>query len=280
MGKITTLNNAKAGLLGAICLLTPVFSQAELALAVQPNTPKADDHAFYQSFAESLTELIGEDVVYVPERSWSKFRKKLVANEYDLLISEPHITAIMSLTLSNGGLDYNVLASVPDQVTYKVVTTKDSGLSDLSSLNGKHVCTPISPGLAAVAFLNKYKDDPVNPPLVVESKKGVERAYQSMLKNRCQAMVMTSLEFEKLKLTAEDMVTIYETKPYPGWALNFSPTQPDERRQLITDMMLAMDEPAVQNLYQALSTQAGGFVKKDKDEYIDYNILPGVVWGW
>ena len=41
-----------------------------------------------------------------------------------------------------------------------------------------------------------------------------------------------------------------------------------------------MEAPAVKALYQSLSAQSGGFVDKTKDDYIGYNILPGVVWGW
>ena len=280
MGRKKRLKFAQKSLLGAICLIAPVLSQAELTLAVQPNAPKANDPTFYQDFADILTELLDEKVTYMPERSWSKFRRSLMAYNYDILIAESHLTALLTLNTGNGGLDYSVLAAIPDQITYKVVTNSDSGLTDLKDLNGKSVCTPISPGLAAVAFLNQYKDDPVNPPLVVVSKGGVERSYQSMMKKRCEAMVMTGLEFEKLKITAEDLVTIYETRVFPGWALNFNPAQPHERRQLITELMVSMQAPAVKNLYQSLSAQAGGFVDKTKDEYTDYNILPGVVWGW
>lgn len=280
MEKVTGFQYIQKSLLGILCLLAPTLSQAELAFAVQPNAPKADDATFYQDFADSLTELLGEKVTYMPERSWSKFRKNLMANEYDLFIAEPHLTALLTLNTGNGGLDYNVLVAVPDEVVYKVVAPAAAGLSSLTDLNGKFVCTPISPSLAAVAFLNQYKDDPVNPPAVVGSKRGAEQSYKSMLKNRCQAMVLTKLELEKLKMTAEDLNTIFESGSYPGWALNFSPAQPRERRSLITDAMVSMQLPSVQGLYQALSAQSGGFVEKDKSDFVDYNILPGVVWGW
>lgn len=280
MGKITGFQYVQSSLIGVLCLLAPVLSQAELAFAVQPNAPKAGDATFYQDFADNLTELLGEKVTYLPEKNWSKFRKDLMANEYDIFIAESHITALMTLNTGNGGLDYSVLAAVPDEVKYKVVVPSTAELGGLADLNGKRVCTPISPGLAAVAFLNQYKDDPVNPPALVGSKRGAEQSYQSMLKNRCQAMVLTGLELEKLKMTAEGLNTIFESRSFPGWALNFSPTQPRDRRQLITDLMTSMENSSVHNIYQALSTQPGGFVDKTKDDYVDYNILPGVVWGW
>ena len=222
IGGSTRVQLLNKGLALALCLTVPVVGKAELLLAVQPNAPKADDAAFYQDFAQSLTELLGEKVTYVPENSWSVFRKNLVANEYDLLIAESHITALMTLNLGNGGLDYSVLASVPDKVKYKVVAPASSELKSLSDLNGKHVCTPRSPGLAAVAFLNQYRDDPVNPPAVVGSKRGAEQSYASMLKGRCEAMVLTSLELEKLKMTTEDLNVIFETREFPSWAFTSS----------------------------------------------------------
>lgn len=281
MGKITgLLQYTQISLVGALCLLVPAMGQAELALAVQPNAPKADDPTFYQDFADSLTEVLGEKVTYLPEKSWNKFRKNLMANDYDLLIAEPHITALMTLNTGNGGLDYSVLAAVPDEISYKVVAPAAAELKDLAQLNGKRVCTPVSPGLAAVVFLNQYKDDPVNPPAVVGSKRGAEQSYQSMMNKRCDAMVLTGPELEKLKITVEDITLVYESREFPGWALSINAVQPSERRTLITDLLVAMELPTVQSLYQSLSQQSGGFVDKKKSDFVDYNILPGVVWGW
>lgn len=263
-------------------LLASYLANAELLLAVQPNAPQADNIELYQAFADELSEVMGEKVTYTYEKSWSMFRRHLVANDYHLLIAEPHVAAIMSLNLGNGGLDFSPSVGVTDQINYVVVALVDNEeLNKMTDLNGKRVCTPLSPGLAAVVFLNQFKDDPVNPPLVVESTRGTEYSYKLLKRQRCEAMVLTKRELALLKTTvSSEFKVLFESKPYPSWSINVTPVIPDVTRKEMQDFLIGMEAESVKKMHENLSEKQEGFVAKEKNAFLDYNILPGVVWGW
>lgn len=257
-------------------------AHAELMLGVQPNAPDFDNRAFYEELAKNFGDLLGEPVAYDPTSDWVEFNRRLLRNEFDVILLEPHIVAWIIRTEGNGGLDHRVLAGVPGKVKYHVVTDEDKDYVSLQDLEGKGVCTPLSPGLAAVAFMNEISS-PVNPPYTVAVKQGSGRALQYLQRGRCEAMVVTASEMSVLKSEGKTLKSVFASREFPGWALTISAVQPKEYREKLRAALTNQSQKAAifEQLYSKLHGPEGDYFFLSQYSYYEpYNILPGVVWGW
>lgn len=268
-----------------ITLLLGLFiysnGQAALSFSVQPNTLISDE-TVYHKMAQSLSLAVGEEVEYVKARSLNVFSKELLRNKYDIVLMEPHIAAWFLKSGDNGGTEHDLLLASAASLRYEVITPDSKPYQGITDLNGKSVCAPLSPSLATVAFMSEVSN-PVNPPIAFNIKSN-QHALQSLQKKRCEAIVIESRDHSFWRESSIPFKTIYTSQSFPSWVMTIYAIHPPQVKDALRNFL---DSPALANsaiaeFYQVIeqSPKASFMQNPSDDDYLPYNILPGVVWGW
>lgn len=262
-------------------LLLPSCLWADNFLGVQPDAPRAADIEFYQQLADTLGEELGYDIKYVHHASWNEFRKAVFRNEFTILLIEPHVAAWTSRDQYKGGIGHLIVGTVDQMSTYIVVTLQDSPPQSLNDLLGKKVCSPHTSSLASVSLMNEVTD-PVNPPTIVEVRGTAEQRIEKMRSQRCSAVILSTVDFERLRLVQADLRAIHTTNSYPGWTITTPRTQTRDDIKMVRELIADKNTghasiKALQSIYTPADTQ---FIYRDEAYFEQFNVLPGVVWGW
>lgn len=255
---------------------------ADLSFTVQPNI-LVKDPALYSQVAKQLTQIVGEPVIYTPAKNLNTFSRGLWRNKYDIVLMEPHIAAWFLRDGDNGGTEHDLLLASNATERYQVLTPEDKPYLSIHDLNGKYVCSPISPSLGAAAFLNKV-NNPVNPPSVFNIKNNAH-AFKSLQKKRCEAVVVESRDEEFWKQQPiERFKSIFTSTSFPGWVMTIYSIHPPQIKSALSNTFSNEDmtTTAIGDVFKAIEkSEHIKFIKNPKEsDYHQYNILPGVVWGW
>lgn len=120
---------------------------ADIVLSAPPRESAEADAKLYEPLAESLTELLGEKMVYQYPGSWHNYQKQLQNDKYDIVFDGPHFAAWRMTSLQA-----RPLVRLPGSLRFVlVVPTKD--IVKVNDLVGKPVCTLPSPNLGALTHL-------------------------------------------------------------------------------------------------------------------------------
>ena len=264
-----------------VCAFLPI-AQAELSFSVQPNILNKDP-SVYQRIAKQLENIVGEPVTYKQAKNLNVFSKELWRNKYDIVLMEPHVGAWFLKAGDNGGTEHDLLLASDAQVRFTVLTPEEKPYYSIEDLNGKYVCSPPSPSLAAVAFLNQV-DNPVNPPSIFNIKNN-EHAFKSIQKKRCDAIVVESRDedFWRQQPIAK-FKTLYSSGSFPGWVMTIYAIHPPQIKDALVAAFKSpeLSNTAIGDFFKSIEQASDiKFVDTPQDEaYLQYNILPGVVWGW
>lgn len=258
-------------------LLFSIHSQA-VVLTATPLENAAEAKAIYQPVADLLTEALGLEVTFEYAEDWQHFSKNIIADRYDIILAEPHIAAYA--TSYNSILSMNVLTRMTGEQTFHTVVAADSGAGSLKSLQTSRICMLPSPNFSGV-LLKKEFTNPVSQPITIEVRGGFEKVYEYFKKGRCDAAMINEKLLHKLQAEGESIKSIFKTKTSPNTALTVSQRLPPADRKLLVDALQNTDNNAK---LKALHTKYGSmdipFIPANNDDYVDFNILPGVVWGW
>lgn len=272
------LKSATAVLLWA-CLS---LAQAELSFSVQPNI-LVKNPQLYANIAKELSDALGEPVTYKAAKNLNTFSKDLWRNKYDILLMEPHIAAWFLKAGDNGGTEHDLLLASNSSLRFHVITPEEKPYLGVSDLNGKYVCSPLSPSLAAVSFLNQVSN-PVNPPIIFNIKNN-EHAFKTLQRKRCEAVVIESKDEEFWqKQPIARFKTIYTSPSFPGWVMTLYAIHPPQIKDKLKTYLAqaTTTNSAIQDFFKSIEqTDQVSFIEQpNDDDYLPYNILPGVVWGW
>lgn len=213
-----------------------VFSGALQAqvytLSIQPILPKAEIIRAYQPLADYLSKKTGQTIKLKAHSNfltyWSAMR---MGKGFDLVLDAAHFTDYR-IQKKN----YEVLAKLPDSVSFSIVTHEDDLIFELDELVLKKVATMISPGAGALRLLQLFPD-PMRQPRIVYARDSRDAAQRVIERKTFAAIIPSALVsgFESLN-------TVMTTEPMPHMGFSAAPSVSAEMKAKIRQALLSADQ--------------------------------------
>lgn len=249
-----------------------------LVLTASPLEGEKEAEELYGPMAKILSEALGVEVIFDYSRDWQNFSKKIFDSSYDLILTDAHIIAYVTSYAS--GMSMDVMARLPGQIVYHVIVKSDNSASNLKSLSTSRICMLPSPNYSGV-MIKKEFTNPVLQPGVREVSGNDTDVFNKFKQGGCDAAVINDVSFQQLTATGEPIKSIHQTRLSPNLGLAISQRIAIADRALIVK---ALQDPAnkdkLAGIYDKFSSGKGPFENSDNKDYQDFNILPGVIWGW
>lgn len=264
--------------IAATSLLLASMSSQALLLTATPLESESEAKAIYEPVAELLSDALGVEVTFEYAVDWLNFSKKIIASDYDLILSEPHIVAYVTSNTSILSMDAG--AKLPGDVKFHVVVDADNSASNLKSLQSSSICMLPSPNFSGVLIMKEFTN-PVIQPVVREVHGDFNQVYETFKKKRCNAAVIDDKSYQRLLTAEEPIKSVHETRVSPNIGLALSQRiQRADRKMIVDALTSASTQERLSKLFARHSSGQGPFKEADNDTYKGLNILPGVVWGW
>ncbi len=260
-----------SALLFAFALLTATADlQAEtLMLSIQPILPKDQIIQAYQPLADYLSEKTGQEIKIKAHSNfltyWSAMRS---GRGFDLVLDAAHFT---DYRIRKKG--YEVLAKLPDRVSFSVVTHEDDLVFDIEELVLKKVATMVSPSVGALR-LNQLFPDPMRQPRILYAQDSLDAA-QMVLERRAFAAIIPSA----LVSSFEALNTVMVTESMPHMGFSAAPGVSDEVKKSVQQALLsARDTEEGRAMLEQINFS--GFEPADATIYQGYSELLQQVIGY
>lgn len=254
-----------------LALLLPVtpVRAAELNLYVQPISSVTETERAFKPLADYLSEKIGYTINIKTEANfltyWERMRR---GKEFDLVLDAAHFTDYRD---SQQG--YEVLAKVPDTVSFSLVTNGKLLLFDASELIGKTVMSAPSPSLAGVRMAEIYAN-PLRQPKLMQAD-NFEQALDMLHKGQIQAALVPT----PLVNGDTSVNTVMTTQPVPHMAFSASPRVDAKTKQAIRQALLNADKDQ-QGQVMLKQMHYARFQAANNAMYAGYADLLEGVWGY
>ena len=245
---------------------------AEYSLTVQPILTEDKTKESYQALVDYLSEQTGQTFNLITHRNftfyWSKMRKKRKGFDFDFVLDAAHFT---DYRIKKQG--YQVLAKLPDTVSFSIVTHEDNFIMDVDELTSKRIATMPSPSLGAMRLEELYPN-PVRIPLYIYER-NTKRAVESVIEGRVDAAIIPT----RMASQYEGLNTVETTEPVPHMAVSASPEVPPEVVEKVREALIKADTtPEGQKMLGVIN--ATKFVATDNETYDGYSDLLEGVFGY
>jgi len=253
-------------------------SLAELVFSAPPREDPQQGSVIYEPLARFISEVLGETVVYRHAESWGKYSEAIKADDYDIVLDEPHL---VSWRIEHSG--HQPIVALEGPLHFYLYTGVDhSLLREVTDLKFHPFCADPLPSLPALAFLVQF--DGPNKPRLVSVHGGLDEAYRRFLEGDCAAFVARNgmlpnlSDAEKAKLKR-----LSESPHYPNLTLTVGPRVAASKHQVLQRAL--MDRSGAEAAALFIERYGGGqstrFIRVRTRGYKGYNkLLEGVVWGW
>lgn len=258
-----------------LCIGLLLFTSSSLALAdglnlfVQPIASAARTEQAFKPLADYLSKQIGMPVTVHTESSFLAYWERMRRVEgFDLVLDAAHFTDYRVKHYR-----YQVLAKVPDTVSFSLVTSQDFLVIDNQDLIGSSVATAASPSLGGVRMAELYPNPMRQPSLVSVDN------FQLALDKLHSGAVRAALVPTPMVRNDNTVNTVLTTEPVPHMALSASPKVDTSTRQAIRQALLdAGKTEEGRNMLKALNyTQ---FEPASNRTYKGYEKMLSGVWGY
>ncbi len=214
-------------LLALLLPLSRVWA-ADLNLYVQPIASIVETERAFKPLAEYLSAKTGYHVHVKTESNfltyWERMRR---GKDFDLVLDAAHFTDYRDKQQG-----YEVLAKVPDTVSFSLVTSGNLLLFDASELIGKTVASAPSPSLAGVRMAQIYPN-PLRQPTLVQAD-NFEGALDMLHQNKIKAALVPT----PLVNGDSSVNTVMTTEPVPHMAFSASPRVDAKTKESIRKALL------------------------------------------
>ncbi|MCP5352597.1 MAG: PhnD/SsuA/transferrin family substrate-binding protein [Chromatiales bacterium] len=267
----------KAFAAAALALLVmPV--NAEYVLSAPPRETPEEGQLVYGPLADSLSEVLGERVVYRHPGNWAAYGRNMREGLYDFVFDAPHFG---SWRIEH--LNHTPLAALPGKLDFVIVATS-ADIKSTKDLVSRKFCALESPNMGTLIVQNMFRN-PVRTPVFVFLKGGFEAVYEAVATGKCEAGVLRSpFYFKKLSDADRAKVRLVEqTKPTPNQTLTGSPSLNNDAKLAITDMLADPARAAAGSsaLFERFSKGTKAWDRPELSSYTYLNLLlEGQAWGW
>lgn len=253
-------------------LLAPFSSNSyalDLELSIQPVLPKKEILAAYQPLADYLTQQTGYKVKIKAYNNFLTYWTRMRQNKgFDLVLDAAHFTDYRAQKNH-----YDVLAKLPDTVSFSIVTHEDNLVFDTQELEAKKIATLVSPSVGGLRMLEIFRD-PMRQPQIVYASDSNEAAQMVMDKKVFAAIIPTALvsRYEGL-----NTVTTTESLPHMGFSVS-SKIPEDIKLSIKKALISAKDNISGKEMLSKLNFES--FEEATPKVYLGYNKLLKNVLGY
>lgn len=278
MPKRTTITAAL--LLSILFSGQAVAAVAELILTAPPRETKEQAEALYGPLAESLTEVLGKEVIFQFPGNWLHYASNMRKDAYDLVFDGPHLTAWRMEHLG-----HEVLVRLPSPLRYHLVRRAvDEDIAELDDLIGQPVCGVGPPNLGTMVALSLYPN-PARQPVIHSIRGGFANAVAGLTDGKCRAAILRNQYYDKMLSDADrDALHILSTsRPLPGQTISAGKRVVTQDKERIAAALLGNGPvaEAASRIAKRFDGNSEAFMAANPNEYRGLNLLlEDVVFGW
>ncbi len=255
------------------CLLlvcAPACTWAETYnFVVQPILPPAQTIAAYTPLTDYLSEKTGDTIKLVAAANflvyWETMKRD---NDYDIIMDASHFTDFRVQKLG-----YQVIAKIPDKVSYTLVTNENQFILDPSELVGRKVATMASPSLGAIRLEQLYPNI-MRQPVIVETANSTDAVEKVRSGEVAGAIIPTPMVGQYSFLN-----TVVTTEQVPHMGISVSKRVSAAAAARLKQAMLdAANTPEGQKMLAKIALP--GFITANNNTYVGEAKLLDGVWGY
>ena len=169
----------------------------------------------YQPLADYLSKVTGKHVIVKPAKNFVEYSSKMRAGEYDMLFDGPQFVKYRIEKQ-----DHVLLAKQKGNLHFAVVVRKNSGVKNLKDLTLKRVCSPSTPHLGTLAFLDLFAN-PFRQPDIIPVQ-SFQEAMDCVTRGDATAAVVRDKFWNKVA-DKQDLKVVYMTeRRLPGRGITIS----------------------------------------------------------
>jgi ABC-type phosphate/phosphonate transport system substrate-binding protein len=260
-----------AGFLGSAQALPA--SDNDLVLAIQPILSEEKTRSAYQPLADYIGKVTGRKCTIKTTPNFLAYWSEVTRTRENMIyIDAAHFTAYRARKQG-----YQVLAKVPDAVSYSLIVSDSNLVFDPTELTAKRVATLGAPSIGA-ARLNGMFPNPVRQPIIVEVD-NAETGIKMVIENKVDAAIIPTPIVSRAMSQGAPINVVTTTEPMPHIAVSTSPdidaTTAGKIRQALLEASNRTDGQAMlKNIGFPKFDPANGGIYKNQD-----NILK-TYWGF
>lgn len=210
-----------------------VAANNELVLAVQPILDEDQTRKVFQPLCDYLAKASGRACrIFTSPNFYAYWDNVRHSKAFNLVLDAAHFTDYRSQKLG-----FEVLAKVPDTVTYTLVTRDNDLMLDASELVGKRVATLGVPSIGA-ARLNGLFPNPARQPVTIEVG-AAEKAMRMLLDGKVNAAILPTPIVSQQMASGAGVSVVLTTDPIPHIALSASSAIDANTRTALRNALLA-----------------------------------------
>jgi len=236
------LQNLSAIALVALIALTVTFglssrpataADKELVLAVQPILSEGQTRKAFQPLCDYLAQATGRPCrLFTSPNFYAYWDTVRHSTAFNLVLDAAHFTDYRAQKLG-----YQVLAKIPETVSYSLVTRDSEFLLDAKELVGKRVATLGIPSIGA-ARLNGLFPNPSRQPVTVEVGAS-EEALRMLRDGKLNAAILPTPIVAQQMASEGGLYVVLATDPIPHIGLSAAPSIDASTRNVLRKALLS-----------------------------------------
>lgn len=257
-----------------ILLITTVPAAAkELVLTSPPRESEQKAREIFQPIADYIGMVLKRPTIFKYSDNWLTYQSEMQKDLYDIVFDGPHF-----ISYRIAKYQHEPLVKLPGKFIFVIIAKKDNNrINRLEDINGRTLCAPAPPNLAALTALAQYTN-PSRQPIMVDTK-GFPQAYDALLNGKCAAAAMQIKIFEKLDKETKGTKILFESKGLPNQAISASTRLSSTERALLAQSLLSeTGKKATAKLREEYNGQ--DFVPLKIEEYVGHESLLKDIWGF
>ncbi len=245
----------------------------ELVLMVQPILNQEKTIKAFQPLADYISRITGKkSVVRAMPNFFSYWDTIRQAGSYDLVLDAAHFTDYRAQKMN-----FEILAKIPDTVSYSLIVPENTLIFDPTELTGKTIASLGPPSIGA-ARLSAMFPNPVRQPIIVEVSSSAE-GMDLLVNGRVRAAILPTPLVSQRMSGEGGIVVVTTTEPIPHIAISASPRMNKAMRDQIRSALLTADK----NEEGRKMLKGIGFPKFDPatpEVYADQSNILKEFWGY
>lgn len=246
---------------------------SELFLAVQPVLGEAQTRKAFEPLAQYISNATGNKVTISTSPNFMSYWSKMVMGQKSVLYFDAaHFTAYRA-----NKKGYQILAKIPNTVSYSLIVRDADMVFDPSELTAKRIATLGSPSIGAARLSGMFPNPSRQPIIVdvVDSQAGIAM----LLKGDVYAAIIPTPIVSRAMVEGVAISVVTTTEPIPHIALSASP---DIDKALVdkirTALIAAQQQPKGKAMLKMI-----GFAKFNAthyDVYAGQDVVLKDYWGY
>ena len=245
----------------------------ELVLMVQPILSQEKTIKAFQPLADYISKITGKKCVIraLPNffSYWDTIRR---VGSYDLVLDAAHFTDYRARKMN-----FEILAKIPDTVSYSLIVPESTLIFDPIELTGKTIASLGPPSIGA-ARLSAMFPNPLRQPIIVEVSSS-EEGMDLLVNGRVHAAILPTPLVSRRMSGDGGIAVVTTTEPIPHIAISASPRMSKAMRDRIRSALITADK----NEEGRKMLKGIGFPKFDPatpEIYADQSNILKEFWGY